>query len=110
MRKEAFDDDASIDFSVEELVALVGVLDLGPIPGLGEEPLGGLDESQREIVVASAIRSLVARRAVAVDEDRVEVAEPVADLVRVLAAPGLLGRVQPGSSKVHTGWHVRCDC
>ncbi len=62
----------------EELVVLLGVLRASTLPGLGEDPLGGVSEEQREAALGAAERSLRARGLIAVDaaESRVEV-EPL---------------------------------
>lgn len=86
----------SIDFSVEELVALGEVLGLAPLPGLDPEPLGAVDEPARGLVLDAARRSLAARRVLAfgqVDGTGPVVVPAVATLLSVAAAPGLCARV-----------------
>lgn len=80
----------SIDFSIEELVALAEILELRGLPGLGAEPLAFLEPEVQEPVLASARRALVARRfLVPTEGGGFEVARPVAHMVARVARSGI---------------------
>jgi hypothetical protein len=96
----------SIDFSIEELVALAEMLELRGLPGLGAEPLEHLEPEFREPVLASARRALVARRfLIPTEEGGFEVARVVAHIVARTARSGIQIRAlyeEPG--RVETRW------
>ncbi|MSO37258.1 MAG: hypothetical protein EXQ69_03290 [Acidimicrobiia bacterium] len=80
----------SIDFSIEELVVMAEILELRGIPGLGQEPLAFLAPDLHEAVLASARRSLVARRFVRpTDDEGFEIMRPVAQMVASVARAGI---------------------
>lgn len=99
-------DEPSIDFSIEELVAMAEILELRGLPGLGAEPLEFLEPDIREPVLASARRALVARRfLIPTEAEGFEVARAVAHLVARTARSGIQVRAvyeEPG--RVETRW------
>ncbi len=105
-------DDVAIDFSVEELVALALLLGQPLLPGLGEDPLAALDAGQRDAVLDSARRSLVARRVVVGEETSdhkitLEVLGAVASLLAAASSPGILSRVEHEiDGRVETGFFM----
>lgn len=100
-RLEGSLEEPSIDFSIEELVAMVEILELRGLPGLGPEPLDFLSEELRDAVLASARRSLVARRfVVPTDDGGFEIARPVAHMVARSARSGIQVRAISESSAV----------
>lgn len=83
-------DEPSIDFSIEELVAVAELLQLHGIPGLGAEPLAFLDPAVHEVVLESARRALVARRFIAPSDDgSYQIKRPVAQMVSNVARAGI---------------------
>lgn len=89
-RLEDSSEQPSIDFSIEELVAMAEILELRGLPGLGAEPLAFLAPELHEAVLASARRSLVARRFVRPTAgDGFEIIRPVVQMVTCVARSGI---------------------
>ena len=87
-------DAGSLDFSVEELVALSGLLKHRLLPGLGESPLRSLDDEQESLVCRTALHSLIARKIVQIGEEEPEVVGSVAAVLETASYPYILGRAE----------------
>jgi hypothetical protein len=86
-------DDVSIDFSTEELLALVQISGSGPLPGLDLPTLQD-DSRLANDALDAATRSLIARHAVRVVGPDLEVVNAVSELIAAVTAPGILGKAE----------------
>ena len=65
----------SLTFSQEEVVLLLKLFNAPTIPGVGEDPLPGLDEERQRLILSTAERGLKARQLVSKAEDGTVVIE-----------------------------------
>jgi EspG family len=86
--------DVFIEMTTEEIVVLCEAGGLGLPISLGDEPLGHLPESRVFLAKANATRSLVARRALEVDEaGENRPIEAIRTILEVSSTPGIVGLV-----------------
>jgi hypothetical protein len=86
--------DIFIELTTEEIVVLCEAGGLGLPISLADEPLGNLTESRAALAKANAHRSLVARRAMAAEEDGViRPIEAIRTILEVASSPGIIGLV-----------------
>lgn len=85
-------EELAVDFTVEGLVVLCDALDLPHPPGLGPDPLGSLEATTRGAILDSARRSLLARRMIAIEEERVTLDAAVEAFLEVVTSPGIVVR------------------
>jgi hypothetical protein len=86
--------DISIDFSVEELVALTSALGLRLPAAIEGDPLADLSDRERALVLDGAQRGLLARQMLTVEEGVLAVAPAIARLLELMSEAGVIVRAQ----------------